>query len=118
LSIKQLAPTDVDEYLAELKVGDTVSGRIVEQSGGMAVVELAEGVRATCELKEPAAKQEEKSAAGAVDLSSLTSALAARWKGQTKSVSPKSEAVQVGQVRSFRVVGVDREAKQVKVELA
>ena len=118
LSIKQLAPTDVDEYLAELKVGDTVSGRIVEQSGGTAVVELAEGLRATCELKESAGKQDEKSAAGAVDLSSLTSALAARWKGQTKSVSPESEAVQVGQVRSFRVVGVDREAKQVKVELA
>jgi len=118
LSIKQLAPTDVDEYLAELKIGDTVSGRIVEQSGGTAVVELAERVRATCELKESAAKQEEKSAAGALDLSSLTSALAARWKGQTKSVSPKSEAVQVGQVRSFRISGLDVEAKWVEVELA
>ena len=30
LSMKQLVPGDIDEYIAEHKVGDTVSGRIVE----------------------------------------------------------------------------------------
>ena len=32
LSMKQLIPTDIDEYIAEHKVGDKVSGRVVEQS--------------------------------------------------------------------------------------
>ena len=118
LSIKQLAPTDLDEYFKEIKVGDTVSGRIVEQSGGEAVVELAEGVRASCRLKDSAEKPEEKNATGAVDLSSLSSALSARWKGQTKSASAKPEAPQVGQVRSFRISALDAETKRVEVELA
>ena len=89
----------------------------MEQSGQTAFVELAEGVRATCRLKESAPQQEEKSSGGAVDLSSLTAALSARWKGQTKAASAKQEPVQAGQVRSFRVTAVDREAKRVEVEL-
>ena len=32
LSMKQLIPTDIDEYIAEHKVGDQVSGRVVEAS--------------------------------------------------------------------------------------
>jgi small subunit ribosomal protein S1 len=32
LSMKQLIPTSIDEYIAEHKVGDKVSGRVVEQS--------------------------------------------------------------------------------------
>ena len=33
LSIKQLVPTSIDEYIAEHKVGDQVSGRVVEPHG-------------------------------------------------------------------------------------
>ena len=36
LGIKQLEPTSIDEYLAERKAGETVSGRIVDVSGGRA----------------------------------------------------------------------------------
>src|SRR6185312_7006668 len=43
LSIKQLAPTDLDDYIAEHQMGDTVSGRIVSLSGGNAAIELGEG---------------------------------------------------------------------------
>ena len=32
LSMKQLIPTEIDEYIAEHKVGDTVTGRVIEQS--------------------------------------------------------------------------------------
>ncbi len=35
LSMKQLVPTGLGEYLEEHSVGDTVSGRVVEQSGGV-----------------------------------------------------------------------------------
>ena len=48
LSMKQLIPTSIDEYIAEHKVGDTVSGRVVEISPSGAIVELGEGIRAAC----------------------------------------------------------------------
>jgi small subunit ribosomal protein S1 len=56
LSMKQLVPTSIDEYIAEHKVGDEVSGRVVEQSPTRTVVELGEGIRAACHAgKTPAA---------------------------------------------------------------
>ena len=48
LSMKQLIPTEIDEYIAEHKVGDKVSGRVVEQSPTLTHVELGDGIRATC----------------------------------------------------------------------
>ena len=48
LSMKQLIPTEIDEYIAEHKVGDTVSGRVIEQSPALTVIELGDGIRATC----------------------------------------------------------------------
>jgi small subunit ribosomal protein S1 len=44
LSMKALEPTSVDEFLAENKVGDTVTGRVVDISGKRIKVELGEGV--------------------------------------------------------------------------
>src|SRR5580658_3128844 len=48
LSMKQLIPTSIDEYIAEHKVGDSVSGRVVEITASGAVVELGEGIRGNC----------------------------------------------------------------------
>src|SRR5438876_7354992 len=48
LGLKQLQPTSIDEYIAEHKEGDLVTGRVADISGGRAKVELGEGVRATC----------------------------------------------------------------------
>jgi len=45
LSMKQLVPTDIDEYIAEHKIGDAVSGRVVEVAPEFALVELGEGIR-------------------------------------------------------------------------
>jgi small subunit ribosomal protein S1 len=50
LSIKQMAPTSIDEYLAEHRAGDVVSGRLLELAGGQARVELGEGIQATCRV--------------------------------------------------------------------
>jgi small subunit ribosomal protein S1 len=63
------------------------------------------------------AEQEHKGEAK-VDLSSLTSMLQARWKGGAPSTASKPETLQAGQVRSFRIVKLDREAAKVEVELA
>ncbi len=51
LSMKQMVPTSLKEYLEEHKEGDGVSGRVVEQSGERATVELGEGIRAVCVLE-------------------------------------------------------------------
>ena len=56
--MKQLVPTGLDEYLAEHKPGDLVTGRIMEISGPDARVELGEGIHAICRI--PVAAQAEK----------------------------------------------------------
>ncbi len=121
LSIKQLIPTSLDEYIAEHKAGDEVSGRVVEVSGAGATVELGEGIRAACRIASGAAKsaaKDEADAGAAVDLSRLTSMLQARWKGAAPAASARPEPLAEGQIRSFRIVKVDAEGKRIEVELA
>jgi small subunit ribosomal protein S1 len=113
LSMKQLVPTSLDEYVAEHKAGDVVSGRVVEQREGAATVELGEGIRVACRLRSDAV--EKAQSGGAADLSALTSLLQSKWKGKA-AAGP--EPVQVGQVRNFRIVALDNEAKRIEVELA
>ena len=124
LSIKQLIPTSVEEYIAEHKVGDVVTGRMMETSGATARVELGEGVRATCRVAEKNVDEEiaaakAPQAEGKVDLSSLSAMLNARWKtGSTAATAAKPEAARAGQIRSFRIVKLDADAKKLEVELA
>ncbi len=118
LSIKQLAPTGLDEYLAEHKVGDRVSGRIVSIVGDQALVELGEGVQAACRvLKGAAPEAESKTSGGKVDLSSLSSMLSARWKGNAPGPSVAAEPLQAGQIRTFRISSLDAAAKSIAVEV-
>jgi len=118
LGIKQMVPTSIDEYLAERKVGDTVSGRVAEVSSSFATVELGEGIRAICKLGTGAkgASAGQQSSGGA-DLKSLSSMLAAKWKSGTVTQAVSSELT-AGQVRSFRVTKIDPAAKKIEVELA
>lgn len=127
LSIKQMVPTGLDEFIAEHVVGDTVSGRIIDVSGNTARVELGEGILTLCLL--PVVKVEEAAPAptgGVVDLSQLGSLLSSKWK---TDVSPKGKApkvvasaapktVEAGQVRSFRITALDADTKKVGLELA
>lgn len=119
LSIKQLVPTSLGEYLEEHSEGDVVSGRVVEQSGELATIELGEGIRAVCRIvaSAPAAAETSKTTAGP-DLSTLTSMLNARWKGGAAPASSGPEPLSVGQIRSFRIAKVDREAQKIEVTLA
>jgi small subunit ribosomal protein S1 len=117
--MKQLVPTSLDEYIAEHKEGDTVTGRMTDISSGRAKVELGEGVNATCRLSSDSPRQEEKAAQSKVDLSSLSSMLEARWKGSHGGGSgAKSEPLRTGQIRSFRIVKLDASAKKIELELA
>jgi len=122
LSMKQLVPTGLDEYIAEHKQGDVVTGRMIEISGGFARVELGEGIQARCPTSAPSANAEQKETEAEsdarstkADLSSLGSMLQARWKGGT-SGETKPEA-RAGQIRKFRITHLDVAAKKIELEL-
>jgi small subunit ribosomal protein S1 len=44
--------------------------------------------------------------------------LKARWKGNAPAAAAQPEPIQAGQIRSFRIAKLDREAKKIEVELA
>ena len=133
LSIKQLVPTGLDEFLAEHKAGDLVTGRIIDidRVSNTARVELGEGIIATSAVP-PADPTDEGPAtptSGApVDLSQLGSLLGAKWKTvsapskpepkRAATPVPQEKLVSAGQVRSFRLTEVDAAAKRLSLELA
>ena len=117
LSMKQLVPTSIKEYLEEHTENDVVSGRVVEQSDEGAIVELGEGIRAACRVAANAPAGAKKESAAGVDLSSLTSMLSARWKGGAAPAGTAPEALGVGQIRSFRIVKLDCETEKIELEM-
>jgi small subunit ribosomal protein S1 len=126
LSMKQLVPTGLDEFLAEHAAGDTVTGRIVSVDHGVARIELGEAIVALCTLPNEAngfeAPTTEPSSSSIVDLSVLGSMLKSKWKSDlplnTRSQPKKSEPVNVGQVRNFRIGRIDLSEKRIELELA
>jgi small subunit ribosomal protein S1 len=115
LSMKQLVPTSIDEYIAEHKAGDVVSGRVVDESP--AIVDLGEGIRAICSTAAGTAASAQAQSQPKADLSSLSTMLKARWKGDAPAASAKPEPLQVGQIRSFKIVKLDAATKKIEVEL-
>lgn len=118
LGMKQLVPTSLDEYISEHQEGNVVTGRMTEVSGGRGRVELGEGIQATCRLGGENSQEEEKPAESKADLSSLSSMLAAKWKGGQAGGVARREPARAGQIRSFRIVKLDAGAKKIEVEIA
>jgi small subunit ribosomal protein S1 len=120
LGMKQLVPTSVDEYIAEHKEGDAVTGRMGEISGGHARVELGDGINAACRIAVNPAKglvEEATQSASKPDLSSLSSKLKAHWKGGATAVEARPESARTGQIRKFRITKLDPAAKKIELEL-
>ncbi|HEY5177440.1 MAG TPA: 30S ribosomal protein S1 [Terriglobales bacterium] len=118
LGMKQLVPTSLDEYIAEHKEGDVVTGRMIEVLDGQARVELGEGIQGTCPIVAQSLAKHETQAEGKADLSALSSMLKARWKGGAAGGASKPEAIRAGQIRSFRIAKLDAVAKKIELELA
>ena len=120
LGIKQMVPTSIEEYIAEHKTGDTVTGRVIEVSAAGARVELGQGIQAACPIKKnQQPKPEQKEGDGTkVDLSSLGSMLQARWKSGGPTATTRVDEVLTGQVRSFKITKLDAAGKKIEVELA
>jgi len=119
LSIKQLQPTSVDEYIAEHKAGDVVSGRIVDVAKGAARVELGEGLTVTCTLPKPQKVADVAPVAAEANVSALSAMLSARWKqGAATSTGDAGDAPRTGQVRNFRISALDPASKRIEIDLA
>lgn len=115
MGLKQLEPTNIDHYIAEHKAGDTVSGRLIEVHGDSAKVELGEGVLARCHIK--AEVKVEAKAAVAPDVNALSQMLSARWKSGGEQATNRGDGPRAGQIRSFRISGLDVPKKLIELEL-
>jgi small subunit ribosomal protein S1 len=118
LSIKKLVPTGLDEFMAEHKVGDVVTGRLVNESGDAARVELGEGILAYCRIEPQPEEKKDSAEAKGVDLSALTSMLQARWKGAASAGVQTREPLNAGQIRSFKIAKIDAATKRIDLDLA
>ena len=121
LGMKQLVPTSIDEYLAEHREGDVISGRVVEVSESTARVEIAEGIQAVCHIVSDRSEKSDSvgaPAGGKSDLASLSSMLQTRWKTGAVAETSKPQELRTGQIRSFRITKLDRPAKQIELQLA
>ncbi len=118
LSMKQVVPTGLDEYIAEHKEGDVVTGRLIEVFDGNATVELGEGIRSRCYVVAAAAKDEQPASAGQLDLLAFSSMLKERWKSGSSAGAAKADEVRAGQIRSFRITKLDQDRKTIEVQLA
>ena len=120
LGMKQLEPTNADNFIAEHKVGETVTGRIVDVRSDRAKIELGEGVTAECVLAKAASKQDKgESSAAKVDVSALSAMLNKRWKsGQGNESAGGSDLLKPGQIRTFRITSFDPSKKRIELEIA
>jgi small subunit ribosomal protein S1 len=82
------------------------------------MIELGEGIRAICQTAASAPAAAKNKGDATADLSLLTSMLNARWKGGATPAGTPSEPLGVGQIRSFRIVKLDRETEKIELELA
>ena len=118
LSMKQRTSVTVEEYLSEHPVGSVVTGRILEAAPELVRVELGEGIEGVCRTGTGSSMAEKPAAEGKVDLSSLSSMLKARWKGGPSSGDAKPDAMNTGQIRSFRIARMEPDAKKIVLEPA
>jgi small subunit ribosomal protein S1 len=117
LSMKQRTSVTVEEYLADHPAGSVVTGRIVDVAQGLARVELGEGIEGVYRTGAESPAAEAPAAEGKVDLSALSSMLKARWKGGPSNVAAKPEAINAGQIRSFRIARMEPDARKLELEL-
>jgi small subunit ribosomal protein S1 len=122
LGMKQLEPDAQDETIAELKLGEMVTGRVVKVVGRDARVEIGEGVQAVCRLEAGGSEPQRapRAAAPAGNVSSLGEMLQAAWKGaggDSAAAEIQESAPKPGQVRSFKVVKLDPKSRTIELAL-
>ncbi len=112
LGMKQLEATSADQFLQETKVGDRVSGRVLQVRGNKVTVQLGEGVEGVCAVEEAAAASVP---AAPPTGGSLAAQLAAAWKGTAKPVASANEPYREGQLRSFKIRAMDTASRRIEL---
>ncbi len=120
LSMKALESTSTDQFVAETKPGDRVSGRVLQVKGNRVTVQLGEGVEGVCIVDEQAQAGAAPAAAGG---GSLAAQLSAKWKGTgaasgAKTATSGPEPYQPGQLRSFTIKAIDAAGKKIELSPA
>ena len=117
LGMKQLVPTGLDEYIAEHNEGDVVTGRLMDDSGGQARVELGDGIHATCKVTAAIPTRSEAPKESKPDLSSLSSMLQARWKSGSGGPPRQSQSGGTGSQFSNREPGPGSEEDRIGIRI-
>jgi small subunit ribosomal protein S1 len=119
LGMKQLEPTVMDEFLSQHEVGESLTARVISVEGMTARVELSEGVTAICRFPKPASKEPKAEPSAKADLASLTAQLAQKWKQGGGPAETQEAAVRVraGEIRSFKIINVDKSQQTIEVAL-
>jgi len=110
LGLKQLEPTAADQFAQQAKVGDRVSGRVVDVRGSQVIVELGDGVEGVCLIEDTPHSQ-----SGLAPVGSVAEQLEAAWKGGLKPSGTSSEPYLQGQVRSFKIKAIDAAGKKIEL---
>jgi small subunit ribosomal protein S1 len=117
LSMKQLVPTGLDEFLAEHRAGDVVTGRVATISTDGSQIELGDGVYGKCPPSHDGVESTYRPGGGAAgNVAALGTMLMAKWKGGAVTAT-KPQPIQVGQVRKFQITRLDPDAKSIELAM-
>ena len=117
LGMKQLEPTELDSVIAQINVGDRVTGRVIKTKGRQVTVEIGEGVHAFCKIQPKGTPKKSESLGQTSDLSSLRSMLEEAWHGDGDAFAGSSEgSLTPGSVHTFKITRLDK--KKGIIELA
>ncbi len=119
VGMKQLEPTELDLFLSQVEVGETVTGRVVKAQADYAVVEIGSGIRGRCSTKTSDTGKKSIPLGQTSDLSSLKSMLESAWQGGPES-SASAEQIPLtpGSVHSFRIKKLDAEKGSIELSRA
>ena len=118
VGMKQLEPTETESVMAQMAVGEIVTGRIAKIEGGKATVEIGDGVTGVCAIKPKSGSRKSVTLGQTSDLGSLKTMLESAWGdsnegGQPTVASEDASAAQepltAGSVHSFKVTKLDKD---------
>ena len=119
VGMKQLEPTELDLFLAQVEVGETVTGRVVKTQGDRAIVEIGNGVRGICSTKPRGSSRKSAPLGQTSDLSSLKTMLESAWRGSGQAASQAEQVpLTPGSVHSFRIKKLDAEKGSIELSRA
>ena len=120
LGMKQLIPTSLDEYIAEHKEGDVVTGRMVEVSGEPRPRGTGRRRAGGLPDRRRGSRPQGREGRGSQDRPLLPQLDAGGQMEERPGRPAEASAnpLRSGQIRSFRIVKLDPASKKIEVELA